>query len=111
MFAERTNWNRETNRFTQALNEHKDAGKSLIDLTASNPTDCGFHYDAPKILPELSSSQALSYEPIAQGLLSARQAVAGYYSAKSLAVSPENIILTTSTSEAYSFIFRLLCDS
>jgi len=109
-FAKRTNWNLQANRLSEALERHRAAGKPLLDLTASNPTKCGFEYDSKTILHALADTASLSYEPQAQGLLSAREAVAEYYAERGDCVSPANIILTTSTSEAYSFAFRLLCD-
>lgn len=110
MFASRTGWDLSVNKFTTALEKHKKSGKQLLDLTASNPTECGFEYAADKILDALSSPAAMEYQPVAKGLLSARRAVAKYYREKSIAVSEENILLTTGTSEAYSYIFRLLCE-
>jgi alanine-synthesizing transaminase len=110
MFAKRTNWNMTPNRLSEALAAHRAAGKPLIDLTVSNPTECGFQYDGPAILDALSNPAALSYEPNPQGLESARRAVAGYYADRKEEVSPEDILLTTSTSEAYSYVFRTLCD-
>jgi aspartate/methionine/tyrosine aminotransferase len=86
------------------------AGEPIADLTASNPTRCGFAYD-PSLLSALTNPQALDYDPQPCGLLSARQAVCGYYAAHGVTLKPEQIILTTSTSEAYSFLFRLLCDA
>ncbi len=110
MFAQRTNWNLTPNRLSQALAAHRAAGKPLLDLTISNPTECGFTYDGPGILEALSNPAALSYEPNPKGLESARQAVAAYYAARNDDVSPEDIFLTTSTSEAYSYVFRALCN-
>src|SRR3954463_6984498 len=110
MFARRTEWNLKPNRFSAALEEAKRAGKKLTDLTASNPTEVGLEYDRAGILKALSRPEALVYEPDPRGLLSAREAVAGYYADRGANVTPEQIILTTSTSEAYSFLFRLLCD-
>ncbi len=110
MFASRTGWNLSVNRFTVALENHRKSGKPLLDLTASNPTECGFEYPAEEILAALARPPAMEYHPIAQGLMSARRAVEKYYREKSIAVSEDNIFLTTSTSEAYSYIFRLLCD-
>lgn len=111
MFASRTGWDLKPNRFTLAFEDHQKSGRRLLDLTVSNPTSCGFDYQSDLLLKPLQDPVAsLSYEPQARGLLPARQSVAGYYAAKSLDVSAENVILTTSTSEAYSFIFRLLCD-
>lgn len=109
MFSRRTNWNLAPNAYTRAVEEHRRAGRELLDLTASNPTAVGFQYD-PDILRTLSDPAALSYSPDAKGMRSAREAVSGYYAERGEQVSAENIILTTSTSEAYSFVFRLLCD-
>jgi aspartate/methionine/tyrosine aminotransferase len=110
MFAKRTNWNLTPNRLSEALAAHRAAGKPLLDLTISNPTECGFEYDSSAILDALSNPAALSYEPNPKGLGSARRAVAGYYADRGDAVAVEDIILATSTSEAYSYIFRTLCD-
>ncbi len=110
MFAKRTNWNLETNRLAAALAEHRAAGKPLIDLTVSNPTECGFLYDQEAILNALRNPAALKYEPNPRGLDVARGAVAQYYAERGAIVSNDDIFLTTSTSEAYSYVFRTLCD-
>ncbi len=110
MFAERTNWNLAGNRLSEALARHRAGGKRLYDLTASNPTECGFDYETETILGALRNPAALRYEPNPKGLEVARLAVTEYYSARGAAVSAEDIVLTTSTSEAYSFVFRLLCN-
>jgi alanine-synthesizing transaminase len=110
MFATRTNWNLATNRLSEALAKHRSAGKPLLDLTVSNPTECGFHYNDEAILGALRHPGALRYEPDARGLASARKAVMEYYAEKGVTVALEDLFLTTSTSEAYSFVFRLLCD-
>jgi aspartate/methionine/tyrosine aminotransferase len=82
-------------------------GQALIDLTASNPTQCGFAYDGPALPAALGSEKALRYDPEPMGLPEAREAICGYYGG---AVEPGQVCLTTGTSEAYSFLFRLLCD-
>ena len=110
MFAKRTNWNLEVNRLSAALAAHRAAGKPLIDMTASNPTECGFQYDEEAILNALRNPEALNYEPNPRGLEVARSAVAKYYAEHGAAISIEDIFLTTSTSEAYSYVFRTLCD-
>lgn len=109
MFSRRTNWNLAPNRYTRAVEEHRRAGREMLDLTASNPTTIGLQYD-DRLLGEFANSAALRYSPEARGLRSAREAVSAYYAARGEEVSPDNLILTTSTSEAYSFVFRLLCD-
>ena len=110
MFAKRTNWNLAPNRLSSALAAHRAAGKPLLDLTVWNPTDCGFAYDNAAILNALRNPAVLKYEPNPRGLECARRAVAQYYEEKGAAVGVEDIILTTSTSEAYTFVFRLLCN-
>jgi alanine-synthesizing transaminase len=114
MFARRTEWKLKPNRYSRVLQAAQSRGAKLVDLTVSNPTRCGFHFDTSAILSSLSSPKSLDYDPQPQGLLSARESVADYYNQKSsLAtsrISPSQIFLTTSTSEAYSFLFRLLCD-
>jgi alanine-synthesizing transaminase len=110
LFADRTNWNLAPNRLSEALARHRSSGKPLIDLTASNPTECGFTYDREKILSALANPQGLSYEPQPKGLVPARQAIAGYYAGRGDSVNANDILLTTSTSEAYSFVSRVLCN-
>jgi len=123
MFSDRTNWKLAQNRFTVALEEVRAGGARVLDLTVSNPTRAGLHYDEAAILGALSSPRALDYDPQSKGLLEAREAVAGYYrdrsgrgerdvaSNVSTDVDAERIVLTTSTSEGYSFVFRLLCNA
>src|SRR4051794_4706858 len=128
MFSERTNWKLELNRFTQAVEEARVRGASLLDLTASNPTRVGLQFESAAILDALRSEKALDYDPQARGVLAARQAVARYYdhvcargrpdvSGNASAardtdgVHPERIVLTTSTSEGYSYVFRLMCNA
>ena len=109
-FARRTSWNLTTNRYTEALAAHRRAGREVLDLTASNPTTIGLRYRDDELLKVLAHGEALTYNPTPQGLLAAREAVSTYYAAHGSPVSPDDLILTTSTSEAYSFLFRLLCD-
>ena len=91
-----------------AVRETLAAGSSLTDLTVSNPTLCGFDYHEQALLGALGNPAAMVYQPDPRGLRSAREAVAAYYGRTS--VDPGSILLTTSTSEAYSFLFRLLCN-
>ncbi|HEX2330505.1 MAG TPA: pyridoxal phosphate-dependent aminotransferase [Candidatus Angelobacter sp.] len=110
MFSTRTNWNRSTNRLTETLARLQSSDREVLDLTASNPTECGFRYDGASILKSLIHPSILQYQPDPRGLRSAREAVSAYYSARDLRVSPDDLLLTTSTSEAYSYAFRLLCN-
>ncbi|HEY6291787.1 MAG TPA: pyridoxal phosphate-dependent aminotransferase [Terriglobia bacterium] len=111
MFARRTEWPLEPNALTREIESRRHRGLPVLDLTESNPTRCGFHYDSDAILRALASSEALSYQPDPRGLLSARRAVAAYYAEGGVVLDPEQIFLTASTSEAYSYLFRLLADA
>ncbi len=116
MFASRTNWPLEPNRFARALESHRRSGKPLLDLTESNPTICGFDYPSSEILAALGDPRALQYCPESKGIRSAREAVAAYYLGRpgfgvcAGNIDPGQIIFTGGTSEAYSYIFRLLCE-
>jgi alanine-synthesizing transaminase len=111
MFSSRTNWPLSRNPFTLALDELRATGASLLDLTVSNPTQCGFHYNSAEILSAFQNPAALAYDPQPQGVIAARREVARYYlDDHQTAVDPESLFLTTSTSEAYSYVFRLLCN-
>jgi aspartate/methionine/tyrosine aminotransferase len=108
-FSRRTNWNTEESALARAHRLRADAGLPIADLTASNPTRCGFAYPAD-LLQAMADLQALDYDPQPRGSLRAREAVCAYYADLGAAVKPEQVVLTTSTSEAYSYLFRLLCD-
>lgn len=108
-FSKRTNWNTEESELARAHRARVEAGLPIADLTASNPTRCGFKY-SEELLSALGDPRALDYDPQPRGLRPAREAVCEYYASHGVEVSAEQVILTTSTSEAYSFLFRLLCD-
>ncbi len=107
----RTDWDLAETRLARAVRERGRTGLPLIDLTASNPTQCGFRYDEAAILAALGDPRALRYDPDPRGMRSAREAVCRYYAERGAAVAAEQVFLTTSTSEAYSWVFRLLCDA
>ena len=109
-FARRTGWNLIPNAYSEALAAHRRAGRKLLDLTVSNPTIVGLHYSYAELLSSLVHREALTYEPQPKGLLIAREPIAHYYAEKGSDLTPEDLILTTSTSEGYSYVFRLLCN-
>src|SRR5258705_6429528 len=112
MFSQRTAWKLTLNLFTEAQREMAAAGREVLDLTVSNPTRAGLHYDEETILKSLANPEVLHYDPQPKGLRSAREAVADYYREQHsrLNVDPDSVVLTTSTSEGYSCVFRLLCN-
>jgi len=109
-WSARTQWDMGETPWARELARLRAAGTQLWDLTASNPTACGFAYDPASILGPLNDPEALHYEPNPMGLRPAREAVSRYYRDHGASVDAEQVFLTTSTSEAYSFLFRLLCD-
>jgi alanine-synthesizing transaminase len=117
MFGSRTKWRLDPNRFAQALEAHRRAGKELLDLTVSNPTECGVSYPEREILAALADPRAIEYAPESKGLREAREAVADYYGGRTGFAGPgervdiERLFLTSGTSEGYSHIFRLLCET
>jgi aspartate/methionine/tyrosine aminotransferase len=95
------------NALSLELERCRSAGTPYLDLTVSNPTRCGFAYPEAELLAALSAPGVLSYEPDARGRAAAREAIAAYHGH---GLDPEELILTASTSEAYSWLFKLLCD-
>jgi alanine-synthesizing transaminase len=109
VFSRRVPDDRRPNRLAAALADARRAGRPLIDLTVSNPTRVGIQYPAA-LLDALADARALTYCPAPFGLWSAREAVAQTFARRGVRIGPERIMLTASTSEAYSLLFKLLCD-
>ena len=109
MFSSRTPSDLAPNRLAQALERRRAAGGAVIDLTESNPTRALVEYP-PDLLVPLADSRGLRYEPNPFGLMDARRAVAADYARRGIAVPPGRVVLTTSTSEANSLLFKLLGD-
>jgi hypothetical protein len=107
MFSSRFHWDFRPNRLTQLLAEKRRQGAAVLDLTESNPTHAGLVYP-PEILRSFDHPRALRYEPAPAGALPAREAVAGYYAVRGCEVEASRVLLTASTSEAYSYLFKLL---
>jgi alanine-synthesizing transaminase len=108
MFSGRVPADRRANPLSAALARARSS-RAIIDLTVSNPTRVGIHY--PEALSAaLARPEALVYSPQPFGLTDAREAVAETYAARGLDVTARQVVLTASTSEAYSLLFKLLCD-
>jgi alanine-synthesizing transaminase len=110
VFSKRTNYAFAKNALTEALDERRAKGSPILDLTESNPTRAGFVYPADTILKALSSPDSLTYQPEPLGLLKTREAIAAYYAERGRSVEPGHILVTASTSEAYSYLFKLVAD-
>ena len=99
----------DVNALTRAIAALHERGESFIDLTESNPTRVGLPYP-PDLLRAMSDPRALRYEPHALGWPAAREAVAADAARRGVRVDPSHVVLSASTSEAYSWLFKLLCD-
>ena len=97
------------NRLAEELARLRSAGRRIDDLTASNPTRAGLPYPRDLLAP-LAAPDALAYEPSPFGLAVAREAVAAHLAGRGVPVRPGRVVLTASTSEAYSLLFKVLCD-
>lgn len=108
MFSRRTDWPFEQNPLMLALAQLKEKKIKVFDLTTSNPTQAGLAYPDRQILKALSLASNILYQPHPFGQEQARQAIAQMYERQKVMIRPEQIILTSSSSEAYAFLFRLL---
>jgi aspartate/methionine/tyrosine aminotransferase len=109
VFSKRSRASFEPNRLAQALARARARGAKLVDMTLGNPTAADIPYDE-RVRRALSPRDPLAYEPESFGLASARRAVASLWGERGIEVSSENVIVTASTSEAYSSAFKLFCD-
>jgi aspartate/methionine/tyrosine aminotransferase len=110
-FSRRTAWDRHLNAISSRIDELTSGGSHLIDLTESNPTRCGFAYPESEIARALGSQPVLVYEPDPRGLLASRRSLAEHLSKRGSPVGPDQLFLCSGTSEAYAFLFKLLCDA
>jgi hypothetical protein len=97
----------EPNALSAALERLRAEGRSVLDLTVSNPTRCGFDYPQAEIRAALSGPEILSYDPNPQGSARAREAIAAHHGH---GLRAEDLLLTASTSEGYGLLFKLLGD-
>jgi aspartate/methionine/tyrosine aminotransferase len=104
-FSHRARWNALPNRLAVAREERRRTQKPELDLTESNPTRTSIAYPLDELSDALARAARAPYEPAPLGLASAREAVAS-----TLACDADDIVITASTSEAYSFLFKLLTD-
>src|SRR5512133_3601776 len=109
MFSSRVTAQLEPNRLTQEILRTRASGRDVIDLTLTNPTVAGIEYPV-SLLAALGDPASARYDPHPLGLPCAREAVARDYERRGVHVPPDRIVLTASTSEAYSILFKLLCD-
>src|SRR6266852_2676944 len=106
MLSRRTRWDAPPNRLSIARAERLRSGKEILDLTESNPTRANIPYPLDELSAVMARAARAPYAPDPLGLAVAREALAS-----SLACHPDDLVITASTSEAYSFLFKLLCDA
>ncbi|OFW14224.1 MAG: hypothetical protein A3F69_02855 [Acidobacteria bacterium RIFCSPLOWO2_12_FULL_66_10] len=110
MFSSRIPVDLARNRLSEALRDRRAEQRAVIDLTVSNPTQAGFDYTVDLLAP-LADARGLRYDPTPLGAMDARRAVAADFARQGIAVPPERIVVTASTSDAYAALFKLLADA
>lgn len=111
IWSQRTSWDRTPTALADRVERRRARGDSILDLTLSNPTLCGLDRPDSSVPSLLDNPHARTYHPDPRGLLETRQAIAECYRVHRISVSPESIVLTSGTSEAYCFLLSLLCDA
>jgi aspartate/methionine/tyrosine aminotransferase len=115
VLSARTAWDLAANRLAARLEAARGGGgaaRPLLDLTEANPTRAGLAWPPARLAAALlgAGPDLAAYDPDPRGAPDARAAVAGYLRGRGCEVAPERILLTASTSEAYGFLLKLLCD-
>jgi aspartate/methionine/tyrosine aminotransferase len=113
MFSNRLPWHLPQNRLSVLLLSKRQAKEPLLDLTVANPTVALpelYEQDGVALLSALSDPAGLRYQPSARGDKGTRRAVAAYYAGRGIPLDSEQLVLCASTSEAYSWLFQLLCN-
>ena len=112
MFSQRSRFETNPNLLTEALEHRRSQNLPILDLTGTNPTSCGLARQVAELqaLALLGKSSASLYSPSAQGLFDARKSLSTYLSTNLSTISPDNLHLVASSSEAYSHLFKLLCN-
>jgi alanine-synthesizing transaminase len=108
--SRRLPWEHSKNRLTLAVEERAARGAPVIDLTETNPTRVGLSYPEAELAEFLRLAGSAEYQPHPRGILEAREALAAVLSTPGDPVSPEDLVLTASTSESYSYLFKLFAD-
>lgn len=109
VFSQRSAYEAEENAISARKRELLARGRMLLDLTRSNPT-------AASLAPFESLTDLIGppgserYAPHPMGIASARVAISERWRRRGYDVPSERIVLSASTSEAYGFLFKLLCD-
>ena len=110
VMSSRTAWDLEANALAACVERARRSGRPLLDLSESNPTRVGLSWPAAELAAALADPRVSAYDPAPQGLPEARAAVAEYLASRGEIVPPDRVLLTSSTSEAYALLFKLLCD-
>lgn len=109
-YSQRLSWTLSRNRLSQAVERRREDGVALLDLTVSNPSEVLPDYPHEAIRDALAQISDFTYRPDPSGEMSARDAIGAWYQGRGIAISPERLVLTASSSEAYALLFKLFCD-
>jgi len=109
-YSDRLPWSTPSNAYALLLAERRHAGASLLDLTISNPSEALADYPHADLARAYGEITDFTYQPAALGIPQARLAIADWYAARAIPASAQRLAITASTSEAYSLLFKLLCN-
>ncbi len=101
--------NPDSGGFAARLERARASGRLLVDLTESDPSRCGLAWDPAELEAILGAGRASRYPPATRGLGEAREAVSSYLAGRGASVAPERVFLTSSRTEAYRLLLKLLC--
>jgi len=110
VLSQRTAWSLAGSAWARRLEALRAGGRPLLDLTEANPTRCGLAWDPAELHAALRHPEVARWIPEPRGLPEARAAVAGWLAGRGVPAGPEQVLLTSSTSEAYGLLWKLLCD-
>ncbi|GAB4250257.1 MAG: pyridoxal phosphate-dependent aminotransferase [Acidobacteriota bacterium] len=110
MFSRRSRFAGEPTLLAAALEQRQAAGRPVYDLTCSNPTTAGLAIPELLIREALAHAENAVYRPDPRGLPAVRETVCATYRRRGARISPEDVIAVSCTSEAYAWLFKLLCD-
>ena len=109
-YSQRLPWTTPTNPFSKLLAAKLVDGSPLLDLTISNPSRIDLQYPHQEIATAYGTIRDFTYRPEPFGSFEARGAIVRYYESRGVQIHSKQVALTASTSEAYSLLFKLLCD-
>lgn len=109
-FSRRIDFAAEPNILEKERRARFGQGLPVFDLSQSNPTRTGLLHASGELSRALSDEKNIYYAPDPKGPAAARRAIAEHFRGRGPELAEERFFLCASTSEGYSYLFKLLCD-